>query len=244
MILEVGKIYNGKEIAEWFGIAYSTYRNTKKKRLKELEGYAGFEIVKSKIKITEVYCEVYCGARNGKTLIEDNFYVYWPEGEINTSKAVSSEMFEDYQNEITVNEETFYRYFLDIKVRKRGSSKKHTIGEDGGNCQIWCYFDEEKGKYLPLSREQYKVLSELRNKYYASYNKMIVIADQISEQGGLSREEQNEQEKYLKAQRRDAFLKFKRALDTRLGIKVIIGTYWPKKNEGFLRDIDDTELYQ
>lgn len=64
MVLEI-KTYNQKELAEWFGITYNTFRMSKDKKLEELKDYAEFNIIKSKsgrisgIQITEIYCPIY-----------------------------------------------------------------------------------------------------------------------------------------------------------------------------------------
>lgn len=51
--------FSSKEIAEWFGIAYQTYRKTKQKRLKELEDYCEFKEMHGGLLIKEVYIEEY-----------------------------------------------------------------------------------------------------------------------------------------------------------------------------------------
>lgn len=227
MILEVGKIYSGVELAQWFGIAYSTFRNNKKKKMIELQDYAKFEVIKTKIKILEVYQGVYCGPKkNGKKFIHENFYIYWPEGKISTSKIVSAEMYEACQEDVVVKEDTFYKYFLDEKVLRRGSSRKHTSGVDGGHKNIWCYYDEQKDKLVPLSEEQLQILTEYKRKYCEPYNDEMLTFEQLKEQSSFTKEGEDEEEKYLKEKRRQAFLNFKRAINNRLGVRVLVGTIW------------------
>lgn len=59
------KTYTQKELAEWFGITYNTFRMLKDKKLEELREYAEYNIINSKngrlkgIQITSIYCPIY-----------------------------------------------------------------------------------------------------------------------------------------------------------------------------------------
>ena len=50
---------SSSELADWFGIAYSTYRSQKKKRLEELKGFCDYEEVYGGVIIKEVYFDEY-----------------------------------------------------------------------------------------------------------------------------------------------------------------------------------------
>ncbi len=56
--LKLGKV-SSKELAEWFGIAYSTFRNTKKKRLLDLSNYCDFIENGKGIEVKEIYFSKY-----------------------------------------------------------------------------------------------------------------------------------------------------------------------------------------
>ena len=56
--LTIGK-KTGKQLAEWFGIEYNSFKNQKKKKLEELKLFAEFYEEKGKVVITKVIEPVY-----------------------------------------------------------------------------------------------------------------------------------------------------------------------------------------
>lgn len=50
---------SSSELADWFGIAYSTYRSQKKKRLEELKGFCDYDEVYGGVIIKKVYFDEY-----------------------------------------------------------------------------------------------------------------------------------------------------------------------------------------
>lgn len=60
MNLKLGKM-SSQELAEWFGISYSTYRKQKAARLNTLSAYCIFEPFHGGVTIQEIYVEQYCG---------------------------------------------------------------------------------------------------------------------------------------------------------------------------------------
>lgn len=56
--LILGKM-TGKQLAEWFQISYTTYKNKTTKYLKKLENYCSFEKVYGGVEIKEIYNEIY-----------------------------------------------------------------------------------------------------------------------------------------------------------------------------------------
>lgn len=58
MKLKIGKM-SSKEVAQWLGISYSTYRNAIDKYLNRLEGYCVYKKVYGGIIIEEIFMEEY-----------------------------------------------------------------------------------------------------------------------------------------------------------------------------------------
>jgi threonine synthase len=56
--LKLGKM-TGQELAEWFGVKYSTYKNRSSKYIKKLEDYCEYEQVRGGAIIKEIYVEEY-----------------------------------------------------------------------------------------------------------------------------------------------------------------------------------------
>lgn len=50
---------SSSELADWFGIAYGTYRNQRKKKLEELKDFCDYEEVYGGVIIKEVYFDEY-----------------------------------------------------------------------------------------------------------------------------------------------------------------------------------------
>ena len=73
MVLKLGKM-TSKELAQWFGVTYQTYRKVKVKKLDILSCYCRFEEVYGGIIINEIYVEQYCGdlaAQDVKNYVEE-----------------------------------------------------------------------------------------------------------------------------------------------------------------------------
>lgn len=56
--LYLGKM-TSKEIAEWLGITYNTYKKNVKKHLEKLDGFCDFEQVRGGINVKEIYISIY-----------------------------------------------------------------------------------------------------------------------------------------------------------------------------------------
>ena len=59
LIVDNKKKIPTKELAEWFGIAYKTYCNQRKKRLEELKGFCDYEEVYGGVIVKKVYFDEY-----------------------------------------------------------------------------------------------------------------------------------------------------------------------------------------
>ena len=57
MELKLGQMTN-QELADWFGIKLSSFKNSKKNKLKELESFAAFEANRNGADIKEIYNSV------------------------------------------------------------------------------------------------------------------------------------------------------------------------------------------
>ena len=56
--LRLGKM-TSKEIAEWLGITYNTYKKNVKKHLEKLDGFCDFEQIRGGINVKEIYISIY-----------------------------------------------------------------------------------------------------------------------------------------------------------------------------------------
>ena len=168
MVLEKDKIYNGKELAEWFQISYSTFRQNKKKRLEELKEYADFEEVGVRIKILEVYSNIYVNKRgSGYKIVYQLVKDLWAKNGYDTCAHIY-ELIKGREDLSYLSESTIYAYVNKAHRERFGSPAK----QDGGTEGI-CYFKwgkrdlKECKKPLYFTKEEYGYFRELILKIYA-----------------------------------------------------------------------------
>lgn len=99
MELKPGK-YSLKSLAEYFGVSYSTMRNTHKERLKELEKVCKYHLEGKKIIIDEVFVKDFCKNYEDKYFVLDFLYNKMgnkeDNSELNSVKGISECLKEKY----------------------------------------------------------------------------------------------------------------------------------------------------
>lgn len=225
IILEENRLYTNAELAEWFHISAGTFKNTKKKRLEELEEYASFQKIKGKVLILQVYEAEYIPKRSwNKEIIHKEFFNAWSVTLIDTGRRASNKMFELFGDKLTITQETTYRYLLDEKTVRFGSAKKNTEGTDGHERKIWCTFNKETGEFEPLTPQQKIIFQELKDYYFSSVTTDELELAQLQLQGEFNKKELLEVQELLKKKKQSAFLAFKSALIEQLGADVCLAT--------------------
>lgn len=163
MELTVG-IWSNKKLAEWFGIKANTLSHSKEKRLKELEEYAVFEILKTgKIRIIEVKTAFY---RNQKTYdyYKKKVPKAWRYNQIDTCSRVSEEIFTKDNN---IALQTGYKYTRQVRDELWGKPDKNNP-----KCyyRLAKLYRSEKGKqydtYVALGPGELQTFSEEYLKYF------------------------------------------------------------------------------
>lgn len=237
MFLEENKIYQNKELAEWFGISYHSFRNVKKKKLEELEEYADFYEDKSKIVVTKVYIKEYVPKRSpNKTLVSEQFYNVWSKTGIDTASRASQRLYRENEDKLTCSEATLYHYYLAEKKVRRGRLERKVNevdgtwtyerikGIDGTYRYIWCIYDSEQDEFIPLTVEQTKIFWDIKKKHYQSISDLTFKYDCLKREGEISEKESMDNEEDLKRKRKAAYFAFKRELEKTFKAEVCLVT--------------------
>lgn len=225
MRLEKNKIYNTKEIAEWFDINPATLSRHRDERLEELSHFADFECIGKRIKIIEVYCDTYDKHWNdtyGK--IKRKIPEVWDESLLDSSKRVSLAI----QNELMlpITERTAYKYTLQGRNELYGKP----YGEPGelGRCiYTWCKKEGEgaNAHLVYLTEEEQEIKQKLISKYFGDVSEKQVIVKAMVETGEISKEEAwDVLEELTNMKGQGNFMAFLAELQEKLHCMVIRGT--------------------
>lgn len=171
--LKLGLMTN-KELAEWFGISPKTLRNTREKRLKELEEYAVFNLFGNKINIAEIKIPIYVKKKSQNYLaIKSHIDENWNENGLATKKEVSERIYnkrEEYN--LNIKPSTTYAYTCKGSNELYGSAREPDKGGEIGNCRyVLCVRDAQTGDLRWFTEEEYQKKLELKEKYLKKFNK-------------------------------------------------------------------------
>lgn len=150
LTLEKNKVYTNKQLSQWFGVSSQTFRRHKNKYLNLLQDFALFEVTeKNKIKIIEVYQEVYSKETvNVKEEIRRNFLKYWgcKDSKNNNNMICSCDLAATHyyrqHPECKLKRSTLIKYFNTVKIELFGKNstqrKPQEKGKTGKAKYIFC----------------------------------------------------------------------------------------------------------
>lgn len=184
-------IIKTQELAEWFGIAKTTFANNRLKRLEELKEYADFVVLSAKqINITKVKCPVYVKTHSKNyEIIKKQIPKTWNPDGIDTCKRVSNQIYLDRNNELTLSSSTTYVYTTKAKNELYGKCGSKYGGTIGYSRFIWGIWDPDAKKYVKLNAEQNKLKNELLKKYMHTANEAALFIQDSIQNGELTKEE-------------------------------------------------------
>lgn len=234
MELRLGKMKT-KELAEWFGISYGSFRVMKNEKLGELSDYADFEEVYGGVLIKKIRGEkTYIKeGRKSKEIVLKAFDEEWNKNGLDTCTNVAIKIYDKHKNELAIAENTTYNYTIEARNELYGKP----FGADGklGNCHyIWVKAtDQEDGtKILELfNEEEEKIKKELMNKYFSTDAEKEVMVAEMVDRGELTKEEAYDTLVEMKHLNSAGFMAFKAELEEKIGSQVLKGTYIEKKQE-------------
>ena len=236
MILEQGKIYNNKEIAQWFGINPATLSRHRDKYFTILNNFVRYVEVGKRIEILEVYTPEYdkhWNSNYGK--VRDKIPEVWNASGLDSSMRVSQEI--QHQLMLPITQGTVYQYTL----KGRNELYGKPFGEPGelGRCTYtWCkkIGDGWTAEIVPLTPEEEEIKQNLIRKYFGDVSEKQVIVKAMVESGEISKEEAwDVLEELTNMKGRGNFMGFLAELQEKLDCMVIRGTqtYTQIEDKGF-----------
>lgn len=232
MILEENKIYNNKQLAEWFGINPVTLSRDREKYLNRLAAFVDFEEIGKRVKVLKVYTPIYDKeyySNYGK--IKDRIPKVWNDNGLDSSKRVSLEI--QHQLMLPLTEGTVYQYTL----KGRNELYGKPFGEPGslGKCTYtWCkkVGDGWTADIIPLTEEEEELKQKLIRKYFGDVSEKQVIVKAMVETGEITAEEAwSVLEELTNMKGQGNFKAFLSELQEKLNCMVIRGTVIEPNNQ-------------
>lgn len=225
MELKLGKMTN-KELAEWFGITESSFKNVKNKgKLDELKLFANFYEEKGKVVITEIFEPVY-NKQQGKTLqqVIGKIDEVWSEDGLDSCSRVGTQICDLLCKEGLIRKESTI-----IEYTRQGRNELYgkpfvSSGRLGKCIYIWCKRNPETGDYALLNEEEQMIKQQLQTKYFGDATEKQILVKGMVESGEISKEEAWDVLEEMTNMRTGNFMAFLREIQKALGCQVIRGT--------------------
>lgn len=225
MELRLGKMTT-KEIAEWFGISYGTFRNSKQKRFEELKEFCFFEEIYGGVQINAIINPVYI--KNSQKIRE----VYQQGFEelkqpIDTVSHINEQIYEKYYDKLPTlsSAASGYRYAIEVRNANYGVPFKGK-GSKGCCYYLWCKMEERDGKqfYIQFTEEEDKIKQDLLKKHFGTNEeKDLLIAEMVSN-GEISKEDAYDIMMEYRNLNGKGFMSFLKELEKQIGAKVVKAT--------------------
>ena len=164
-----------KEIAEWFGITAGSFRNNKKKKLKELTSYCSFEEVYGGIIVQNIFIEEYIKPTPAYQFVKSVLEKHWHDSLLDTAARVGSEIFyANYPELAGLKESTIKAYAAKARQELYGKVYHKEDYGTNGSCHPEPVQDNLWEESVPLTKEQYRLYKEcLREAYYDELDAML-----------------------------------------------------------------------
>lgn len=226
MELKIGK-NTTKELAQWFGISYDTFRHKKADKLKELLNYCQYEIVYGGVIISKIYIAEYIKPTPKYMFIKQNFRKHWHTDGYDTAARVGAEMYQTYKDtELEgLKESTIKAYVAKARLESYGYVYLDSHGEVG-SCRPAPIRSNKWDAAILLTEEEYALYKEIRASIYyderAAELEVAYITHQLT---GAEYDQLKEQhEKEWKEQAFERYLALKESCVKRLGFSPDIVT--------------------
>ena len=182
---------SSSELADWFGIAYSTYRSQKKKRLEELKGFCDYEEVYGGVIIKEVYFDEYYKYQDDENrvlkVINDKYFNTDGQGiaydELNSisgiAKVLQKQYPKDYGNKaFRVIERRVSRV---MKKCFGVITKENPLAQGGIGVReyVWAVKLEGDNNYRYKTREEDELFKEIIKAAYAENAKERIEEEEL-----------------------------------------------------------------
>lgn len=184
--LKLGKVSNA-ELASWFLVEETTLSRRKKKYLERLKLYCDFISCRGGVEILEIYKAFYIQNKNYK-IVEDNFDNYWDESGLDTCRHVGEQIHEDFQEQLTVQEDTTVKHVAQVRNSKFNKPNGDDVGPEGRCHYVLCKKDN-KGKPVWLNYEEDQIKKQLLEKWFKGADEKTIIVQSMINEGQITKEE-------------------------------------------------------
>lgn len=225
MELKIG-LMNNKELADWFGIKESSFKNKKKEKLEELSLFAEFYETKGKVYITKVLEPVY-SRQQGKTLqmVIDKIDGVWSEDGLDSCSRVSYKIYELLEKEGLIRSpETIKNYTIKGRNELYGKPFMEHGGKLGRCIYLWCKRNPDTGEYSLLTEEEQKIKQDLQTKFFGDATEKQILVKGMVESGEITKDEAWEVLEEMTNMSGSNFMAFLREIQKALGCQVVKGT--------------------
>lgn len=162
--LRLGKM-SSKEIAEWMGITYGTYKNSSQKRLEYLKNFAKFTPCYGGVMIEEIYLDTFV-----KNISEDDKVYVNEIKQCNEGLSTVAGMIrklklknEEYKD---ISEDTLYKRMSKAGDRTFGRTvEQDSKGTCGSRHYVWAVRVDKYNYYRRMTEEEEIIYKQLLNEY-------------------------------------------------------------------------------
>ena len=162
--LRLGKM-SSKEIAEWMGITYGTYKNSSQKRLEYLKNFAKFTPCYGGVMIEEIYLDTFV-----KNISEDDKVYVNEIKQCNEGLSTVAGMIrklklknEEYKD---ISEDTLYKRMSKAGDRAFGRTvEQDSKGTHGSRHYVWAVRVDKYNHYRRMTKEEEVIYKQLLNEY-------------------------------------------------------------------------------
>lgn len=247
MKLTTGKKTN-KEIAEWLRVKPNTFNKNKEKYLNILAHFASYHLDKKKhIIIDQVYIEEYSKITEiNYNKVLDSFEDNWDDSGLDCCARVGNRIYEAFveaDENFDLKNTTIYNYTIRSRNELYG---KPFVGEGlKGTCHyLWCKWDQQADKYIPLTAEETKIKQELQTKYFGDTSEKQILVKGMIKSGEITEEEAWSVLEKMTNMNDGNFMGFLRELQDRIGCKIVRGTMLERSDKGAFRlEEENPDIY-
>ena len=182
MKLFLGKM-TSKELAEWMGISYATFRHNSEKRLEYLKHFADFEKVHGGVVIKEIYIEEFI-----KNISDDDAFF---NNEIDRCIQEQSGLASITGIAKIASQKEEYKEYSENHIKKRmASAGKRNYGKFGDVVggvkgvreREWAIKIDNYNHYRPLSEEEREIFLEITSAFYTAAPEKLIEKKKLEEQ--------------------------------------------------------------
>lgn len=230
MELKLGKMTT-KELAQWFGISYGSFRTMKAKKMEELKDFCFFEEVYGGINITAIVNPIY--VKNGQKIRE----VYQQGFEelrqpIDTVTNINEKIFDKYHEQLPTlsSAASGYHYAIEVRNANYGVPFKD-VGSLGRCYYLWCKVEEKEGTpyFIQFSEEEENIKKNLLKQYFGTDEEKDILIAQMVDAGEISEAEAYRLTRQYRGLNNAGFMGFLRELERQVGSKVVKATKFERE---------------